>query len=97
MKFHIKENQEISRNNAENGDNKDKNAKNSAITSNKDQELEFNKKNREDFENLMSESSTSLDGYWDSNNPFVKVLLLILAVIIVAGVVYYIMAYAASH
>ena len=29
-----------------------------------DKELEFNKKNREDYEQLMKDSSTNLDGYW---------------------------------
>ena len=60
-------------------------------------ELEFNKKNREDFENLMQESSTQLDGYWDKNNPFVKLILLVLFGIIIAGVVYYILAYMGSR
>ena len=61
------------------------------------EELEFNRKNRENFENLMQESSTQLDGYWDKNNPFVKLVLLILFGIIVAGVVYYLLAYLGSH
>ena len=51
------------------------------------QELEVNKKNREDYEQLMKESSTQLDGYWDSNNPFVKILLIGLFVLIVVGAV----------
>jgi len=53
-------------------------------------ELDINKKNRESYENLMKDSSTNLDGYWDKNNVFVKLLLLILGIIIVAGAVYYI-------
>lgn len=57
------------------------------------EELEFNKKNREDFENLMADSSTNLDGYWDKNNPFVKLFLLILLVVIVLGAAYYILRY----
>ena len=60
-------------------------------------ELEFNRKNREDYENLMQESSTQLDGYWDKNNPFVKLILLVLLGVIVAGVVYYVLAYMGSH
>ena len=51
------------------------------------QELEVNKKNREDYEQLMKESSTQLEGYWDSNNPFVKILLLGLFILIVVGAV----------
>ena len=39
------------------------------------QELEFNKNKREDYEQLMRESSTKTDGYWDKNNPIVKIIL----------------------
>ena len=50
---------------------------------NQNNELEVNKKNREDYEQLMKDSSTNLDGFWDSNNLFVKIFLLVLLVIIV--------------
>jgi len=62
-----------------------------------EQELQFNKKNREDYEQLMKDSSTKLDGYWDKNNIFVRLLLLILLVIIIVGSVYYISLYLNSH
>lgn len=52
---------------------------------NQNTELEVNRRNREDYEQLMKESSTNLDGFWDSNNIFVKVILLVLLVIIVVG------------
>ncbi len=52
---------------------------------NQSSELEVNKKNREDYENLMQESSTNLDGFWDSNNIFVKIILLVLLLIIIVG------------
>ncbi len=58
-----------------------------------DSDLDFNKKNREDYESLMSDSSTKLDGYWDKKNPFVVLVLAILLVIIVVGSIYYIKAY----
>lgn len=58
-----------------------------------DNELDVNRKNREDYENLMKNSSTQLDGYWDKNNLFVKLLLCILGVIIIIGVLYYVIAY----
>lgn len=58
-----------------------------------DKELEFNKKNREDYEQLMKDSSTNLDGYWDRKNPFVIIILFVLAVIIVVGSIYYITTY----
>ena len=51
----------------------------------KDSELEFNKKNREEYEQLMEESSTKLDGYYDKNNWVVRIILLILFIIIVVG------------
>lgn len=60
---------------------------------NGNQELEVNKQKREEYEQLMKDSSTQLDGYYDKKNPFVKLLLLVLAVIIILGVVYYGLAY----
>ena len=51
----------------------------------KNEELEINRRNREEFEQLMEESSTQLDGYYDKNNWFVRILLLGLLVIIVIG------------
>lgn len=57
------------------------------------EELEINKKNREDYEKLMRDPSTNLDGYWDKNNTFVKLLLLILGIIIVVGVIFFLYQY----
>ena len=56
-------------------------------------ELEFNRKNREDFEQLMEETAPDRSNYWDRSNPFVRLLLLILGVIIIGGVVYYVLMY----
>lgn len=50
-------------------------------------ELDINRKNREGYEQLMKESSTQLDGYWDINNPFVKVVLIGLLVVIAIGTI----------
>ncbi len=61
------------------------------------EELEFNRKHREEFEQLMEESSTNLDGYWDKNNWFVRILLLGLLVIIVVGCIAIFGAYFASR
>ena len=55
--------------------------------------VDINQKNKEEYEKLMEESATNLDGYWDKNNPFVKILLLVLALIIIAGAIYYAMMY----
>lgn len=59
----------------------------------KQEEVDINKKNREDYEQLMKESSVNLDGYYDKKNPFVKILLLLLGVVIVGGVIYYALLY----
>lgn len=56
-------------------------------------ELDVNRKNREDYENLMKNASTQLDGYWDRNNSFVKLFLCILGLIIILGVLYYVITY----
>lgn len=56
-------------------------------------EVEINKKHREDYENLMRESSSKKDMYWDSNSPFVKTLLLIIGLIILGGSLYFIIKY----
>lgn len=63
---------------------------------NETQELEINKKNRENYEQLMKDSSTQLNGYWDSNNPFVKILLLGLFILIVVGAVAILVPYFAG-
>ena len=49
-------------------------------------ELEVNKKNSDDYNKLMNESSTNIDRYyWDRKNPIIKILLLILFFVIVLG------------
>ena len=63
---------------------------------NETQELEINKKNRENYEQLMKDSSTQLNGYWDSNNPFVKILLLGLFILVVVGAVAILVPYFAG-
>ena len=60
---------------------------------NENKDLDVNKEKREEYEQLMKDSSTQLDGYYDRKNPFVRLLLLVLAVIIVLGVIYYALAY----
>ena len=44
----------------------------------------------------MKDSSTQLNGYWDSNNPFVKILLLGLFILIVIGAVAILVPYFAG-
>lgn len=59
-------------------------------------ELDINRRNREGYEQLMRESSTKLDDYWDSNNPFVRALLLGLLIFIAIGAIIIIGLYIAS-
>lgn len=60
---------------------------------NENKELEVNKEKREEYEKLMQDSSTQLEGYYDKKNPFVILLLLALGSIIILGVIYYVVAY----
>ena len=60
---------------------------------NENKELDVNKENREEYEKLMQDSSTQLEGYYDKKNTFVILLLLILGSIIILGVIYYVVAY----
>ena len=63
------------------------------VNNNQNAELEVNRKNREDYEKLMEESSTSLDDYWDKNNLFVRLLLIGLLIVIAVGSVITILSY----
>ena len=56
-------------------------------------DLEVNKKNREDFENLMKETETNKDNYWDKNDPIVKALLGFIGLVILAGVTYFVVKF----
>lgn len=56
-------------------------------------ELEINKKNREQYEELMKNSETKYDSYYDKNNVFVKLILFLLLVFIIIGVAYYVLLY----
>ncbi len=58
-----------------------------------DKELEFNKKNRENYETLMKDSSTNLDDYYDKKNPVVQIFLFVLGIFILVGIGYYVMLY----
>ena len=45
------------------------------------------------YEELMDKSSILKDGYWDKNNPFVKLLLALIGIFILGGATYYIVTY----
>ena len=57
---------------------------------NNNEELEFNKINREQSEKIMKDSSVNLDDYWAIHNPVVIVVLCVLGIIILFGVIYYV-------
>ena len=59
-------------------------------------ELDINRKNREGYEQLMKESSTKVDDYWDVKNPFVQIVLIGLLVFIAIGAIVIIGSYMAS-
>ena len=102
MKFNIKQSQEAAEKQEQKNASKvtvtpaNNESKKSVSTKSSNGELEFNKQHRESYETLMKESSTQLDGYWDSKNPFVKLFLLGLGAVAVLGVIYYVMMYMAT-
>lgn len=73
--------------------NNSNNSENMFVT----EEVDVNRKNREDYEKIIEESKTNLDSYYDKNNIFVKLLMLGLLVFIVIGVIYYIMLFMANR
>jgi len=64
---------------------------------NEQKELDINRRNREDYEQLMADSSTKLDGYWDKDNWFVKLLLIGLLLIIIVGTIVVFGAYFSTN
>ncbi len=60
------------------------------MQNNHDDELEFNRINREESEKIMDEASRNMDNYWDKKNPIVVILLSVLGIIIVGGLIYYV-------
>lgn len=55
--------------------------------------LEVNKSNKEKFKNIMDNASTKYDSYWDSNNPIIRFVLIVLLVIIAVGLLYYVVGW----
>lgn len=79
-------------NNMPNKNNMNNNIANNNITTNSNfgPELEINRSNREEYEDLMRKSQSSSDMYFDKNNIFIKIILFVLFIAIVVGVIYYI-------
>lgn len=55
--------------------------------------LEVNKSNKEKFKSIMDNASSKYDSYWDSNNPIIRFILIVLLVIIAVGLLYYIVGW----
>ncbi|MBO5121415.1 MAG: hypothetical protein J6C28_07025 [Bacilli bacterium] len=55
--------------------------------------LEVNKSNKEKFKSIMDNASSKYDSYWDSNNPVIRFVLIVLLVIIAVGLLYYIVGW----
>ncbi|MBR3049027.1 MAG: PspC domain-containing protein [Bacilli bacterium] len=60
------------------------------MNNNIDEEKDVNKENEDKYNDLIEKTRRKNDGYWDINNPFIKIVLLILFVIGVVGAIYYI-------
>ena len=63
---------------------------------NNNEELEFNRINRETSEKIMKAGSYNRDMYWDIHNPFVIIVLIILGAIIILGFIFYLLMFANS-
>ena len=53
-------------------------------------DLDVNKKNLQEFEELMEKSSYKYDSFFNSNSTLVRLILLSLFIFIIFGVVYYV-------
>lgn len=72
-------------------------ARNHFFSSNDDmndnQRVSVNEKNSREFQNLMEHSQRKYDEYWDSNNPLIRAVLIILFLIAAIGSAYYIITW----
>lgn len=59
-------------------------------------DLEVNRKNQDEYKQLMEDSKTSLDSYYDKNNIFVRLIQLGLLVFIIVGFAYYFLIWLAQ-
>ena len=51
---------------------------------------DVNQKNIDEFNKVMENAKIKTDGYFDRNNPIVKIILVILLIISIIGSLYYI-------
>ena len=72
-------------------------ARNHFFSSNDDmndnQRVSVNEKNSREFQNLMEHSQHKYDEYWDSNNPLIRAVLIILFLVAAIGSAYYIITW----
>lgn len=72
-------------------------ARNHFFSSNDDmndnQRVSVNEKNSREFQNLMEHSQRKYDEYWDSNNPLIRAVLIILFLVAAIGSAYYIITW----
>ena len=57
---------------------------------------ESNDKNKEEFQTIMDKAAVKTDDYYDKNNPFVKIILILLALFIIGSVIWMIVTYMGS-
>ena len=78
-------------------DRGDNMARNHFFSSNDDmndnQRVSVNEKNSREFQNLMEHSQRKYDEYWDSNNPLIRAVLIILFLVAAIGSAYYIITW----
>lgn len=58
-----------------------------------DKDIDVNKENEKLYEDLMNETKSKSDGYWDINSPVIKIILTVLLIIAVVGTIYYIIVW----
>ena len=52
-------------------------------------DIDVNQKNESLYNNLIEDSKVKTDGYWDRNNPIIKILLTVLLIFGLVGFIYY--------
>ncbi len=52
-----------------------------------------NERNQQEFDRVMKNAAKKNDSYWDRNNPFLRALLIVLAIIAIVGCAYYIISW----
>ena len=58
--------------------------------------IEVNNKNEKEFSNLMEHARKNYDNYWDKNNVFLRIFMLLLGLFIIGGTIYFIVLWNTS-